>query len=113
MDRNVEIIHDENGNSIVLINDVRFATQKLPLLINNAINKRWSANYKEKHKLDAKYGWYRYTTRFALPMFNNEGKIIKCNIFRIEMLVRHASDNKRYLYDMVNVKKEKETKYPT
>jgi len=29
------------------------------------------------------------------------------------MLVRHASDGKRYLYDMVNIKKEKETKYPT
>ena len=28
------------------------------------------------------------------------------NVFRIEMLIRHASDDKLYLYDMVNVKKE-------
>ena len=30
-----------------------------------------------------------------------------------EMLVRHASDDKLYLYDMVNTKKEKETNTPS
>ena len=38
--------------------------------------------------------------------------MMEYSIYRIEMLVRHASDNKMYLYDMVNTKKEKETKYP-
>ena len=63
--------------------------------------------------MDAKHGWYRYTSRFAIPIYDNEGEIIKYSIYRIEMLVRHASDDKLYLYDMVNTKKEKETKYPT
>lgn len=36
------------------------------------------------------------------------GRLERYNIYRIEMLVRHASDDKLYLYDMVNTKKEKE-----
>lgn len=88
------------------------ATQKLPMLLEYATNKRWNENMKMKHSIDAKYGWYRYTSRFALPIYENSGEISRYNVFRIEMLVRHASDNNLYLYDMVNVKKEKETKYP-
>lgn len=38
------------------------ATQKIPYLLKCAINKRWSENYKEKHSIDAKYGWYRCTS---------------------------------------------------
>ncbi len=171
--RHVNIIKDENGNSIVIINDIRFrgkrhiewdevekyvreyvggcydiietsdkvyigadfpdelkgsedtkrlkggnakakanATQEIPLLIKLANNKRWSENYKSKHSMDAEHGWFRYTSRFALPIYSNNGDLEKYNIFRIEMLIRHASDDKLYLYDMVNVKKEKETKYP-
>lgn len=169
--KNVSIIKDEQGKSIVIINDIRFrgkqnidweevetfvkeyvgdcyeivetadkifigtdfpseikgsidtarlkganakakanATQKIPLLLEYATNKRWKENQKEKHVTDAAYGWYRYTSRFALPIYANNGDLERYNIFRIEMLVRHASDGKMYLYDMVNVKKE--TEYP-
>lgn len=87
------------------------ATQVIPTLLRCATNKRWSENYKEKHNKDAKYGWYRYTSRFALPIYDNNGRVIHLNIFRIELLIRHASDGKLYLYDLVNIKKE--TKYPT
>lgn len=89
------------------------ATQEIPILLSYATNRRWKENMKVKHNVDAKHGWYRYTSRFAIPIYDNEGEIIKYSIYRIEMLVRHASDDKLYLYDMVNTKKEKETKYPT
>ena len=69
--------------------------------------------YGKKSKCSRRFGWYRYTSRFALPIYDNSGEIIRLNIFRIEMLIRHASDGKMYLYDLVNIKKEKETKYPT
>ena len=82
------------------------ATQEIPVLLSFANNKRWQKNLKSKHNADAKYGWYRFTTRFALPVYFENGEIERFNIFRIEMLVRHASDNKLYLYDMVNIKKE-------
>lgn len=84
------------------------ATQEIPLLLEYAGNKRWSENWKDKHGADAQYGWYRYTSRFALPVYSETGEVERYNIFRIEMLVRHASDGKLYLYDMVNVKKENE-----
>ncbi len=88
------------------------AVSQLPCMINIATNKRWQENYKEKHGKDAKHGWYRFTTRFALPVYSNDRELIRYNVFRIEMIVRHASDGRMYLYDMVNVKKEKETSTP-
>lgn len=85
------------------------AAGEMPLLLKYATNKRWQKNYKTKHGTDARYGWYRFTARFALPVYNNNEELERYNIFRIEMLVRHVSDGKLYLYDMVNVKKETST----
>lgn len=86
------------------------ATQGIPMLLQCATNRRWQENYKGKHKIDAKYGWYRFTPRFALPISNNDtGKVERFNIYRIEMLIRHAADGNLYLYDMVNIKKETST----
>lgn len=82
------------------------STLQLPILLQYATNKRWQDNFKSKHSIDAKFGWYRFTSRFALPVYSNEDVLDRYNIFRIEMLIRHASDSKLYLYDMVNVKKE-------
>ena len=82
------------------------ASQGIPELIEIATNKRYKENMKEKHSLDAKNGWYRYTVRFALPVYNNE-EVDHYNIFRIEMLVRHSEQGKLFLYDLVNIKKEK------
>ena len=61
---------------------------------------------KEKHTKDAKYGWYRYETRFALPIFNDDGVIEKYNVFQAIMLIWHARDDKMYLYDVIEIKKE-------
>ena len=75
-----------------------------------ATNKRWQENFKGKHKVDAKYGWYRFTTRFALPVYSSDLKEVeRFNISRIEMLNRHADIGKIYLYDMVNNNKETST----
>ena len=49
------------------------ATQGLPELIEIAAGKKHTENYKEKHMEDAMYGWYRYESRFALPVFNGVG----------------------------------------
>ncbi len=81
----------------------------LPKLLENASNKRWQENYKLKHGIDAKYGWYRFTTRFALPYYDQDEELQGYNVYRIEMLIRHAADGKLYLYDLVNTKKEAST----
>ncbi|WP_034490386.1 hypothetical protein [Butyrivibrio fibrisolvens] len=85
------------------------ATTVIPKLLEYATNKRWQENFKSKHGYDAKLGWYRFTTRFAMPLYDEKNDLSGYNIFRIEMLIRHASDGKLYLYDMVNTKKEAST----
>lgn len=80
--------------------------QGLPELIEIAVGKRYSENSKEKHKWDAKYGWYRYDSKFALPIFDENGEIEIYNVFCAVLLVRHAQEGKMYLYDILNIKKE-------
>lgn len=75
-------------------------------MIEIATNKTFSKNYAQKHKMDAKYGWYRYDTRFALPIYDDKGELVRYNVFTARMLVRHASDGKLYLYDILRIKKE-------
>ena len=45
------------------------AAQGLPELLKIATNEVYEDNRKEKHSKDAKYGWYSYDSRFALPVF--------------------------------------------
>ena len=82
------------------------AAQGLPEIIEIATQKTHKDNYKEKHNKDAKYGWYKYMSRFALPVFNDTGEIERYNVFQVVMIVRHAEDGKMYLYDIINIKKE-------
>lgn len=51
-------------------------------------------------------GWYRYDTRFGIPVYDEEGELLRYNIFKTRMLVRCDKDGKNYLYDFVRTKKE-------
>ena len=83
------------------------ASQAIPELIKIATNKRFSINTMKKHEKDAKFGWYRYDVRFALPVFNESiNRIDRYNIYKAVMLVRHSKNGKQYLYDLVLIKKE-------
>lgn len=55
------------------------------------------------------YGWQRYDSRFAIPVFNENNEILRYNVFHAELLIRHSEDKKLYLYDIVNIKKEAST----
>lgn len=87
------------------------AAQGIPEMIEIATNKTHKDNFKEKHNRDAKYGWYRYESRFALPVYKENGEIERYNVFRVIMVVRHAEDNRMYLYDIMNIKKETSTHF--
>lgn len=82
------------------------AAQGLPELIEIATHKRFKENKKEKHSIDAAFGWYRYDSRFALPVYDENDELERYNVFHAEIIIRHANDGKLYLYDMINVKKE-------
>ena len=72
-------------------------------------NYSFRTNKEDKHKRDGKNGWYRYDSRFALPVFNEVGEIERYNVFNVIMVIRHAKDGKMYLYDIMNIKKETST----
>ncbi len=83
------------------------ASQVIPELIQIATSPVYSENVKNKHNKDAKYGWYRYFVRFALPVYNDKsGSVERYNVYKAIMLVRHADDNRKYLYDFISIKKE-------
>lgn len=81
------------------------AAQGIPELICIASGMRHKENIKEKHAHDAKYGWYRYNSRFAIPVYNGN-EIKGYNVFQCHLIVRHDADGKKYLYDVINIKKE-------
>ncbi len=164
--RNIEIITDEDGKKLVVINDIRFKGKRkidwddvarylkgyvgdfyeisenaekiyignefvkefpesksrtallgavakakansataIPELIQIATNPKWEENRKEKHNKNAKYGWYRYDIRFALPVYE-EDVLVRHNIYSGRLLVNHAENGKKYLYDILSIKKE-------
>lgn len=82
------------------------AAQAVGELIKIASNKTFSEDYGKKHKNRAKYGWYRYDSRFALPVYSEEGNLQRYNIFSVRLLVRHDMDGRLYLYDILRTKKE-------
>ena len=85
------------------------AAQGIPELIEIATSKEYRENVKNKHSKDAKFGWYRYDSRFALPVYKENGEIAGYNFYKVIMVIRHAQDGKLYLYDLVNIKKKRAT----
>ena len=86
-------------------------SQGIPQMIEIATSKRWKEDFDSKHKSRANKGWFRYNTRFALPVTNEEGVIVEYNIFQAVLIVRYSKDGHFYLYDIQNIKKE--TRYPS
>lgn len=87
------------------------ASQGIPELLEIAQGKRFRENKSDKHKRNAKYGWYRYDSRFALPVYGDNNEIERYNVFHASMLIRCAHDKKKYLYDIIDIKKETSTSF--
>ena len=82
------------------------AASGLPEIIETASGQHFRKNQELKHKRDAKNGWYRYNSYFAIPVYDDNGNIAKYNVFHASLLIRHANDGKMYLYDIIDIKKE-------
>lgn len=72
-------------------------------LIETATNRRWEKT-KHPQSKDAKYGMYRYDSTFAFLVRGADGTTAKVRAYDVELLIRNASDGKKYLYDIVNIK---------
>ena len=79
---NVLVAKDVNGNKVVVI----------PQMIEIATSKRWKEDFDYKHKKRAGKGWFRYNTRFALPVTTENGEIVEYNTFQAVLIVRYSSD---------------------
>lgn len=77
-------------------------------MIEIATNRTFAEIYARKHNKDAKFGWYRYDTRFAIPVYDDLGELVRYNVFKSRILVRHAKDGKLYLYDICKNKKNEQ-----
>lgn len=68
-------------------------------LFMNASSKSYEVNRKNKHNLDAKYGFYKYGVKFSI-VDNGKETIYTCSL-----LVRNDANGKKYLYDILDIKK--------
>ena len=136
MQRKVNVVEDLDGNKIVVIHDIRFKGRQA--IEWNDVEKYLKQYVGESHIIEstndmvyigvdlpeeyahsnytntlkgAKYGWYSYVTRFALPVYGENGDIERYNVFRAILLVRHAEDKRLYLYDIMKIKKETSTHF--
>lgn len=75
-------------------------------MIEISTNKVHTENRKEKHAMDAEGGWYRFESRFALPVYEANGEIERYNVYHVYLIIRHDRNGKKYLYDIINIKKE-------
>ncbi|MDE6700201.1 MAG: hypothetical protein K2K10_04200 [Acetatifactor sp.] len=82
------------------------AVQGIREMVEIATNKTYHDNHKAKHSSDAGNGWYYYTTRFALPIYDNERKTDQYNVYTGCLVVNCTLGGKMYLYDLVDIKKE-------
>ncbi len=81
------------------------AATAIPELIQIASNPIFEENRKARHNKNAKYGWYRYGDPFGLPGYE-ENVLVRYNIFSARLLINHAENGRKYLYDILAVKKE-------
>ena len=86
------------------------AVQGIPEMIESATGGNYKENDEEKHNRNAKFGWYRYDTYFAIPVHTNDGEVDYYNVFHASLLIRHSEDGKKYLYDIIDIKKKRATR---
>lgn len=82
------------------------AVQGIREMLEIATDKTHCQNRKTKHSSDAQNGWYYYITRFALPIYENAVKTNQYNVYTGRLVINYTSTGKKYLYDLVDIKKE-------
>ncbi len=67
-------------------------------IIKYSYNRNYEANYKIKHLIDAKFGFYRYKIKFSINLNEKE------EFFEAVVLLRNDADKKKYLYNILGIK---------
>lgn len=77
------------------------AAQNIGEMVEISTNRRWEKNRKQKHARNAKYGFYKYDTRFAVKMGTNG-----YTVYDATVVIRNSENGKKYLYDIVKIKRD-------
>ena len=106
------LIDKKTANEFIYSHDTKYSSYELKYvkyklskylkeLIENGKDKIFVNHKKEKHILDAKYGFYKYKITFSIVEKNIE------SIYIAIVLVRNSYDGKKYLYDILDIKRIK------
>ena len=74
-------------------------------LLKEAINERHQEDFNKKHGNLASKGFDRYDTFFEYPDRDANSNITGFTRYKATIVIRCASDDKFYLYDIINIKK--------
>ena len=74
-------------------------------LIQSASNGRVIENKDVKHSKDAPDGWIRYDVEFEMRVKGENETSMRWNRYRGTLVIRIVGE-KKYLYDLINIKKE-------
>ena len=74
-------------------------------LVQIATGRSWEKAIHSGNK-DAKYGIYKYKSRFAFPESDSSGKTSGVRAYMCDLVIINASDGKKYLYDIQNIKED-------
>ncbi len=74
-------------------------------LIQIATDRSWERAIHSENK-DAKYGIYKYKSRFAFPEIESSGETSGVGAYTCDLVIINASDGKKYLYDIQNIKED-------
>lgn len=72
-------------------------------LVSIASGREWSET-EHSHNKDAQYGVDTYRSSFAFPVKDNTGEIANVRAYDCKLVVLNASDGKKYLYDVIEIK---------
>ena len=103
--RNVNIITDADGKKLILINDIRFkGRRQIDWDDVKLYLKGYVGDYYEIEE-NAATAIPELIQIASNPSYE-ENILVRYNIFYARLLVNHAENDKKYLYDILAVKKE-------
>ena len=128
--RNVNIITDADGKKLVLINDIRFKGKRQidwddvkqylegyvgdyyeieesaeRIYIGNELPEEYTESESRKSLMGAN-AKAKANAATAIPELIQINTLVRYNIFHARLLINHAENGRKYLYDILAVKKE-------
>lgn len=83
-----------------VLNAKNQSLQGLGELIEISKGREWKKNTKRRHEIDAKYGFYNYTSRLAIQNTEEFADMYIC-----KLIIRNDANERKHLYDIQDIKK--------